>query len=221
MSFIFLSHILGEDTPSYGNRDKFVVRPNTEISEGATANTSSWSFTNNHFGTHIDLPYHFYNTGKQFENYNANSFVFNQVCLIDIPCNEGMLITVVSYDWDSIGEATELLLIRTGFEQKRSTDEYWQSYPGISEELCKLWRNKFRKLRCIGFDFISLTSPLFKTEGKAAHQELLKSGNNQEAIFIVEDMSLKEIDRKVKRVIVAPIRVENGNGGPVTIIAEV
>lgn len=221
MSYLFLSHILSKTTPSYGNKDSFIIHPNTSISNGDTANTSSWSFTNNHFGTHIDLPFHFDNNGKRFEDYDANSFVFNKVQLIDIPCRKGVLIDIDSYNWASIDSNTELLLIRTGFEQKRGGDEYWKAYPGISVNLCKHWRKKFPKLKCIGFDFISLTSPLYKSDGKAAHLEMLMPDEKQDAIFIIEDMSLELVHNNIQNLIVAPLRVENGNGGPVTVIAKI
>jgi len=221
MSFLFLSHILSEDTPSYGNKDSFGIRPNTDISKGDTANTSAWSFSNNHFGTHIDLPYHFDNKGKQYQDYDAATFIFNNVQLIDIPCKEGILIDIDSYKWDTIDSDIELLLIRTGFEYKRETEEYWKAYPGIAVNLCKFWRKMFPKLKCIGFDFISLTSPLFKPDGKAAHQELLKpEKEEQKPVFIIEDMALKLLGNNIKRVIVAPLRVEDGNGGPVTVFSE-
>ncbi|WP_163323660.1 cyclase family protein [Draconibacterium mangrovi] len=221
MEYIFLSHILSDKTPSYGNRDKFEISPNTSINKGDTANTSSWSFSNNHFGTHIDLPYHFYNNGKQMQDYDANSFLFNKVQLIDIHCNEGILIDKDSYDWNTINENIDLLLIRTGFENKRANDDYWMKYPGIASDLCHLWREKFKSLRCIGFDFISLTSPLFKAEGKKAHQVLLKPEADRDGIWIIEDMSLMNIKDKINKVLVAPIRVENGNGGPGTVMAEI
>ncbi len=221
MAFIYLSHILSENTPSYGSKDHFSVVPNTEIRKGDTANTSSWTFTNNHLGTHIDLPFHFDDSGKQYEDYSADLFIFNKVGIIDISCNKGLLIVSETYPWEEIDADIEMLLIRTGFENKRNTDEYRKAYPGISAELCRFWKKRFKKLRCIGFDFISLTSPLFKAEGKAAHRELLNSEKGMEAVWIIEDMSLKMAEQKIECVIVAPLRVTNGNGGPVTVFAKV
>ena len=57
---ILLSHILNSDTPSYGNRDRFIIEEPSQISEGASANSSKWTFSTNHLGTHIDMPKHFF-----------------------------------------------------------------------------------------------------------------------------------------------------------------
>ena len=67
-NYILLSHIISSNTPSYGNRDSVEIRSKSSIENGETANTSTWIFSNNHIGTHIDVPKHFSNDGmKTFE----------------------------------------------------------------------------------------------------------------------------------------------------------
>lgn len=174
VSFIYLSHPLSAETPSYGNRDSVNITPKSLISEGETANTSTWILTNNHIGSHIDVPKHFYIDGKTLTDIEPHEWVFNKVSFINIPCEKGKLISEDDVAFQGIHEDTELLLIRTGFEQKRTNDVYWNGYPGLSPDLCRLLRSKYKKLRGIGFDFISLTSPLFKEAGKEAHRILLE-----------------------------------------------
>ena len=62
---IFLSYVLDENTPTYGNRDKFTINTKSQIVDGVGANTSTWSFSNNHMGTHMDTPYHFIESGAK------------------------------------------------------------------------------------------------------------------------------------------------------------
>lgn len=220
MGYIFLSHILSAHTPSYGNRDQFRDTPQNEIIKGANANTSSWNFTTNHIGTHIDLPFHFDDRGKKYEDYNAGEFVYSTVSVIDIPCNHGVLINKSSFSWDQINSTTELLLIRTGYEKYRQSDQYWKDNPGIDPELCDYLIMQFRNLRCIGFDFISLSSANYKVEGRMAHSSLLKPKNDSEPVLIIEDMALAHATSKLRTVIVAPLRVEHSNGGTATVFAE-
>ena len=87
-TYICLSHIISQNTPSYGNRDRIILRTNSSIKQGETANSSCWIFSNNHIGTHIDVPYHFSETGKKTFEISVDEFIFNKVQLIDINCNK-------------------------------------------------------------------------------------------------------------------------------------
>lgn len=171
--------------------------------------------------THIDLPFHFDANGKKQEDYVAEDFVCGSISLIDIPCNHGVLINKGSFPWHQINSTTELLLIRTGYEKLRQSEQYWNDNPGIDPELCDYLITQFKKLRCIGFDFISLSSANYKIEGRMAHSALLKPKNDSEPVLIIEDMTLAHAPSKINKVIVAPLRVEHSNGGAVTVFAEI
>jgi kynurenine formamidase len=221
-TYICLSHIISQNTPSYGNRDRIILRTNSSIKQGETANSSCWIFSNNHIGTHIDVPYHFSETGKKTFEISVDEFIFNKVQLIDINCNNACLIGVNHFEkYSSIIEKDiELLLIRTGFERFRGDDKYWNDNPGLAPELADYLRKNYPSLRCVGFDFISLTSWKYRVEGRLSHKEFLCPGTGQKAILIIEDMSLKDINSRIKQLIVAPLMVEDGNGGAVTVFAE-
>lgn len=221
---ICLSHIIKQNTPSYGNRDRFFVRTNSSIKKGESANSSCWIFSNNHIGTHIDAPRHFSEFGKRTYDIPINDYIFDNVQLIDIQCKEGRLITSIDLMKfvEDISIDVELLLIRTGYENYRNQDKYWNDNPGLSHELADFFRLKFKKLRCVGFDFISLTSWKYREEGRKSHQAFLcpKKDEDKE-ILIIEDMALSKIITPLKQVIVAPLFVEDGNGGAVTIFASI
>ena len=217
----FLSHFLSARTPSYGNRDKFIVKSKSDINHGDTANTSKWTFTNNHLGTHIDLPRHFCKHGFTYEDYRPEDFVFTNVILVDFPCDSGILISknelgskleVLSND------STELLIIRTSYEKYRKTDKYWNDNPGLHYELADYFRKIFPNIRAVGFDFISITSWNYRQEGRLSHKAFLCPENNQ-PIWIIEDMSLLEVNYELNKVVIAPLLIENSNGGPVSILA--
>ncbi|MGZ3756164.1 MAG: cyclase family protein [Mucilaginibacter sp.] len=221
--YIRLSHMLSQNTPSYGNRDKVIIRKNSSILAGETANSSCWIFSNNHIGTHIDSPRHFSETGTNLHEFPIGDFFFTKVQLIDIVCDTGILIGIeeVAKFESQISEDIELLLIRTGYGQYRTIDKYWNDGPGINAELADYLRKKYTNLRCIGFDFISLTSWNYRSEGRISHTAFLCPGDQKKPILVIEDMALENVTKDIVKLIVAPIFVEDGNGGAVTVFAEI
>lgn len=214
----YLSHALSTNTPSYGNRDEVILDPKSSIANGDTSNTTDFRLTNNHIGTHIDVPNHFYDKGSTITDISPTQWLFSKVNIIELPCLEARLISVKDFQAKNIDADTDLLLIRTGFENFRNENIYWNGYPGISEKACIYLRKEFLNLRAIGFDFISLTSPLFKEEGLKAHLSLLNEDLSR-PIFIIEDMKLSTLKGNPTHVIVAPLLIDDGNGGPATIFS--
>lgn len=219
--FVLLSHVLRQDTPSYGNRDKVIIRVNSSIKAGETANSSCLVLSNNHIGTHIDVPRHFSVDGKRTIDYPIGDYVFEKCQVIDLPKSDACLIGPEDMQELTIDNDVELLLIRTGYEALRGEDGYWDNNPGLAPELADYLRERFPKLRCIGFDFISVTSWKHRLEGRLAHKTFLAPENGGKEIWAIEDMSLKDATQEIKRVVVAPLMVEDGNGTPVTVIAEI
>lgn len=220
-SIIFLSHPLALDTPSYGDRDRLELIPNSSIKEGASANTSKWVFSNNHIGTHIDTPYHFDENGKKTLDYSAQEWIFNRIAVIKVPCTDGRLITASDFEDRNIDQDIDLLLINTDYEQYRDTDKYHNDNPGLAASLAGYLRNRFPNLRCVGYDSISVTSWNHRVEGRLAHAAFLSTSSPAQPILAIEDVSFETLkDNSLDWVVVAPLRVEDGNGGPVTIIAK-
>jgi arylformamidase len=220
-NLVYLSHPYSESTPSYGNRDRVKITPNSAISAGQTANSSCWIFTNNHIGTHVDVPFHFDPEGRQIMDFSPVEWVFKNVALVEIPCEDAHLIDVYDFAQFSLNPDIDLLLIRTGFEKFRNTDQYWNNNPGIAPALANYLRQAFPNLRCIGFDFISITSWQHRDTGRASHVEFLRPSDKQQPLLAIEDMSLNKITGSIDWVIVAPLLVEDGNGSPVTIFSNI
>ena len=218
MSLLILSHRIDANTPTYGNRDRFVLEKKTSIKNGDTANSYQMTFTTNHFGTHIDLPKHFFDNGKDINSYLPQDWIFKNVQLLNLPFENAGLINYNNID-GKISLETDILLIKTGYEKYRGTDKYWNDNPGIAPEVAEYLRQGFPKLRCIGFDFISLTSWKYRDEGKAAHQSFLNPESNGNPIWIIEDMALALINDQVKSLIVLPIFVNGMDSSPVSVLA--
>ena len=74
-------------------------------------------FSTNHLGTHIDLPFHFYENGKKLDKFEPESWFYNSVSLVDFPCNSAKIIAAKDLQSFTLAPETEILLIRTGFER--------------------------------------------------------------------------------------------------------
>ena len=80
-------------------------------------------------------------------------------------------------------------------------------------------RRNFPKLRVLGFDFISLTSYTNRPLGREAHKGMLGPLEGTEPILILEDMKLSPLQTAPSRLLIAPLLVDQADGGPVTVIA--
>ena len=212
---IWLSHPLSPSTPSYGGGEGMQIEIVSKISSGDTANSSRYILPN-HIGTHIDVPRHFFDSGKTLTDYPADYWIFNNPLLIDIPCKDGYLISVQDVE-AKLTSGVDLLLLRTGFETFRGTSHYWEHNPGLSPKFGTWIRKNFPNIRAVGMDFISVTSPHHRAKGRESHRNLLNPDGISKPVLPVEDMSLKYVSNQLSQVIISPLIVNNTDGGVCTI----
>ena len=76
----YLSHILTDKTPAYGGdvEGAFKVKKVRSILEGHSCNAEQWSFSN-HIGTHVDVPYHFFENGRKITDFPASFWLFEEI----------------------------------------------------------------------------------------------------------------------------------------------
>lgn len=213
MRYIWLSHVLNETTPLYGNNGKVVIRNEKDISRGDSCNTSLISIPG-HSGTHVDTPRHFFETGRSLDRIEAWEWIFNNPLVIDVTVEPGELFPEKLDIVLPKNKDADFLVIRTGFERHRDNPEYWENNPGMKTSFAELIIKAFPKLRGIGLDCISISSIKHRDEGRLAHRRLLGKG-----LIIIEDMKLAGIDSaSFKTMIVSPLRFANGDGAPCSII---
>jgi kynurenine formamidase len=223
---IYLSHVLNNDTPTYGNKDLCIIEQTKKIANGDSSNNSQLHISS-HVGTHIDTPYHFCKEGKTIDDYDPTFWFCNNPWLVDINNCESDLITFLSIK-DKLMEipaTADILFFRSGFESFRNSDEqnkYIFDNPGIEAEI-GYWLRENRSIKMIGLDFISLSGYSRREEGRLAHRAFLcpykKDGTEHDPILIIEDMSLVRFEIKLNNVSVMPLRVKGGDGAPVTVVA--
>lgn len=225
---IFLSHILDEHTPLYGGKGSYSLDKINSIDSGDTSNSTQVTFPA-HTGTHIDAPYHFDVSGNSIDQYSAEFWLCKNVFVIDYSVEKEEIITLeklMPFIID-MPVSVECLIIKTGFEEYRNKNnkKYIFHGPGIEPDI-GVWLRNNRKLKMIGFDFISLSSYANRELGREAHRAFLSKsflGLNKDCskpILIIEDMHLTSLKECPNKIVVAPLRYDRSDGSPVTIISE-
>lgn len=169
-----------------------------------------------HSGTHIDMPLHVDNNGKSLSDYGIEKFIFNKPYIKEVSASDNYFSVD---DIADVPEDIDFLIIKLNKFQSRNDGNYALCNTGISEDVAKYIRKKFKNICGIGINSISVNAYCDKESGRKAHKEFLA---NKPEIFIVEDMKLDEVkEGALKKLIVAPLLVKNADGVPVTVIAEV
>jgi arylformamidase len=216
---IFLSHFLTEETPGYGGKKDFKVRHMSRISEGANSNSQEWTLSN-HIGTHIDLPSHFDDEGSRMEHFKSDDWIFNNPYLLHLSSLPGTILDINEL-FEKIPMNVDFLIIKTDFQKYRNEELYWLNNPGLSPNLAAWLREKRPNVKCLGFDFISITSYTNRPLGRIAHKAFLGTDGKTNPLRVIEDMKLDQLVNHPKSVIVAPILIFNADGAPVTVIATI
>ena len=220
---IYLSYLITEDSPRYGDKGVIDISRTRQIAKGHTSNNSELHFAT-HLGTHIDAPFHFFEQGKTIDDFEPEFWFCNNPYLINYSAIPEEIIGVDTLldQLTAIPDYCDCLLINTNFSRFRNNDK--QTYifhnPGISPEV-GMWLRENTSIKMIGFDFISLSSYAHRDLGRVAHRAFLSgleiSGNNLDPILIIEDMDLSKIKICPSKIIVSPLRFEMADGAPVTV----
>jgi arylformamidase len=217
----YLSYILDENTPTYGNRNEFICEKKSDISNGDVANDSSIN-TTVHIGTHIDMPYHFFEDGQTIEDFDINYFRFVNILFVDMtPENiivKDDLITILKEKLDK--NKYDMLVVKTGICNKRDKKEFWETNYGFDPSIADYLRAEFPNIRVIGFDSVSVSSFSNRMLGRESHKAFL---NPNKPILLLEDMDLIHLSNKsnITKLDIVPLRISKCDGLPCTIIAEV
>jgi len=215
MRLVWLSHILSSSTPLYGGEEDFRINSHRSIVSGDSCNAAILNLPS-HAGTHIDAPYHFLQRGRTLDDYPPDYWIFESPALVSLCVTPGMLITPDDLLKKSLSSAVDILLLKTGFEEKRGHEYYWQNGPGLSSSLAIYLKRQYPQLKAIGIDFISISSLTNREEGRNAHRAFLERD-----IVLIEDMSLYEIDdtKRLIQIVALPMRFEKADAAPCTVVA--
>jgi arylformamidase len=218
---VYLSYILDSDTPTYGNRNRFECYQTSSISKGDIANDSTIK-TTVHIGTHLDMPYHFYENGQTIENFDIDFFRFENVLFLDLKPNNIIIDLELKEKLLSTKEKEkiEAIIVKTGICHNRDEDIFWKENYGFDPSLADFIRKNFPNVRVFGFDSISVSSFSNRALGRSAHKAFL---DPEKPILLLEDMDLTLLNSnsEIQKLEIAPLRIANCDGLPCTILAGV
>jgi len=220
--FLNLSYMLDSNTPLYGNTPKPEISNIKSIDKGDSSNLYEIKVCN-HSGTHVDAPLHFVKDGRPLSDYSLDELTFQKPLLIEIPKKAGEWIE--KEDIEKL-ELTEIdcLLFKTGFGKHRSDNIYRLNNPGISPEAILFLREKYKSIRCLGIDSISITGFQDRPRGRTAHKVAFEEKKGLgKPLLLIEDMNFSVINttKTIKKIILVPWLIKNIDSAPCAVLAEV
>ena len=175
--------------------------------------------THTPYTAHIDAPYHEVKSGKTLDRMPVERFV-GEAIILDARNRSGRAVTTdtLRKQIDSIQE-NDAILIRTDWDRKFGTADYFKNSPFIDMELAKVF--VYKKVRCVGIDF-----PIPEDTGRKERNEpdadkpvvhYLLLGND---IYIIESMAnFHQISEERVFLITLPLNIIGADGFPVRAVA--
>ena len=215
----FLSYPIKKRMPVYGkaNVDMEII-PVKSLDKGDSYNVFKVNIEN-HFGTHVDCPAHFFKKGLRVSDYPAETWFFQSPFVLHLELRENQLVMPEDLS-NNIPVGIDLLLIKSGFYRFRGSKKYSNYNPGFAEETGKWLRATYPSVRAIGFDFISLSSYQNREEGRKAHYAFLDPNVVNTPILIIEDMDLSGDLSGLSSVWILPLRIDRLDSSPCTVVGE-
>jgi len=210
--------------PWPGDERVFEAKVNASVEKNGYFTRSFWMLE--HYGTHLDAPAHF-PPGKTTVDQIPTKQMFGPAVVMDVRAESGkdadyQLTFARIEDWEKRhGRIPEgaIVLLRTGWTSRwpdvrkyRNQDaQGTMHFPGFSQEAAKLLIE--RKVSGLGCDTLSIDHGA--SSDYAVHHLALGAG-----LYHLENLAdLSELPEIGAYLIVAPIKLEGGSGGPVRVFA--
>ncbi len=168
-----------------------------------------------HTGTHVDSPAHFIEEGPFIDEVSLDRFC-GRAIILDL---HHVMLNEKAFTVDEIEKSVPktttaideaIIILRTGWEDKWSTDDY-QRNPGLSKEAAEYIVR--HKVKAVGIDAPSIDPG--DSKDFPAHVALLKEG-----IVIYENLkNLESVGEAEFTFVGLPLRIEKGSASPVRAVA--
>ena len=221
---IELSYKLHEEIPTYPGLPREKFDPHSRMANGDQANTTLIThFLHN--GTHVDAPFHFYDSGATIDQIPIEDFVFERPLVIQKPLKKSELIQLE--DLTSCGDEikkADILFFYTGYCDLRDDGKvYTDDFPAVSEGAARYIRTELLNVRAVAIDTLSVESATLAPQNDfMVHKTFLDGGLFEtRPLLLYEDVNVgKIVNEKVKRIYAFPLRLKGLDASPVTIVAE-
>ncbi len=202
----------------------FEAKTNATVEENGYFTRSFWMLE--HYGTHLDAPIHFPPGKTTVDQIPAKQF-FGVTAVLDVRTESAVnadyqLPAARIEEWEKrhgLIPAGAIVLLRTGWASRWPDVQSYRNedsagsmhFPGFSAESAK--RLIERKVSGIGCDTMSVDHGA--SQDFAVHRLTLGAG-----LYHLENLSdLRELPENGAFLVVAPIKLEGGSGGPVRVFA--
>ena len=184
----------GDPTPEYGlifSLDKGEIANVGYINHGI------------HHGTHVDVPYHFKNSGKKFDEMPMDHWI-GKALVVDLTKSEKC---VRAEDFKDIElEKHKIILLKT----RNSIDyykrpEFTNDFIYLDKSACELFVEK--GVKTVGIDYITVDP--HGSEDFPAHKTLLFN-----EVCIIECLNLDKVEAGEYHLMCFPLKLEGTDGAP-------
>ena len=189
--------------PTWPESTGFSLRWTQRIDRGDPVNNSHVSF-DVHFGTHIDVPYHFIDNDRlTVDQVALNAFIG--------PCTVIHLPDVKSVNAERLSGAAmdldiERLLIRTDNSRlwEAGVSEFRSDYTAVSSDAAR-WITR-QGIRLVGIDYLSIGN---MESGRDVHRILLNAG-----VVVLEGLNLNCVPPGRYELLCLPLNIVGAEGAP-------
>ena len=203
MRILDVSLPIGDDLIVWPGDPAIEIRPKLRIARGDGANVSELTI-GTHTGTHVDPPVHFIDGAAGIDGVPLDVLVGPAV----VADARGVAsIGPAELDAVDVPPGTTRLLLRTDNSAlwRRTPVDFPTEYVAITPEGA-IWIVE-RGIRLVGVDFLSVER--FEAPGHPTHVTLLSSD-----VVILEGLDLDGVEPGGYELIVLPLRIVDGDGGP-------
>ena len=169
-----------------------------------------------HTGTHMDAPRHFIPGGATVDNIQLDQLV-GIATILDLSSTPDFVeIDVDELSSKLLGKNIERLIIRFDWDLQLNTKHYYSDHPFLSEAACQWLVDN--GCRLLALDTPQPDNPVNGRDGpKDAPNHLILLGAG---VVIVEYLvNIREIQNETVDLIVAPLKIKDGDGAPVRCFA--
>ncbi|MGH8165240.1 MAG: cyclase family protein [Rhodanobacteraceae bacterium] len=207
-TFYDLSQPIFHDAPQWPEYDPVVVsRRHTIAYEGFNAERLELT---THSGTHVDVPFHFFENGATVDQIPVDAFTGPCVAL---DLRHKAPASVIGRDdlsrFAGSIEPGTIVLIKTGWGDKRAvTSEYLKAWPYLDRQAAEYLVE--RDVKGVGTDTLSIGGIGESERSRAPHLPLLGAKK-----FIIEDMRIPDelLDGKKRFLCAFPILIAGAGAG--------
>lgn len=187
---------------TYPNDPEVEVTKMSDIRDRASSNVSRISCSA-HIGTHLDSPYHYYESGKSVDEAEPELLIGPcYVCDMD----QKDVITKADLMQFPLGNFKRLLFKTRNSEIWGSgTNEFIEDYVYLSGDGAEYLVEQ--GIRLVGIDYLSIDS--FHDKKSPAHKALLGNG-----VFIIEGLDFRGVSQGEYELICAPLKIRKSDGAP-------